>query len=168
MKENVIREDSAQMLCTSCGLCCDGSVFNHAQIYPEDDKSLLTKCGITVRKRGDRRFFILPCHHLHERKCAIYTSWRPSICSRFKCKVLKRLEKGEISFMQGLEIINMTLQHLTKLRQQIQPGGYTKPTNIAKMFEAWKKRQENPDAAVMLNFAAFQFRLSRDFGKGKK
>ena len=64
-----------------------------------------------------------------------------------------------------MEIIEKTRQHAAELRRQIQTACPANIMSISEMFDIWKNQQEAPDQAVLLNFAAFKFRLSRDFGK---
>lgn len=159
------KEESAQSLCTSCGLCCDGSIFDHVVIKPEDDVVLLTGSGFSLSKRRDNLSFGQPCPHFQSHGCDVYFSGRPITCIQFRCKILKRLDNGKITIQQCMEIIEKTRQHAAELRRQIQTACPANIMSISEMFDIWKNQQEAPDQAVLLNFAAFKFRLSRDFGK---
>jgi Fe-S-cluster containining protein len=71
-----------EQLCTSCGRCCDGSVF----------------AGTSLEAHEQQRFGCasLPqrCPHLTaERRCAIYAT-RPKACSSFLCVTALELKHG--------------------------------------------------------------------------
>ena len=71
--------------------------------------------------------------------------------------------RGDISFEQGLEIIAKTLAHVAELKSQIQSTDGSPKASLTSIFEAWEKRQMTPDQSINLNFAAFKYRISRDF-----
>lgn len=81
-------------LCTSCGLCCDGALFNRAVSKPEEI-GRLTSFGIEAITVGDKVRFPLPCAMLDGASCTIYEH-RFDICRSFKCKLLNRYLGGEI------------------------------------------------------------------------
>lgn len=156
-------DSAAQSLCTSCGLCCDGSIFRQAMLKDQDEESCLEKAGITPCKQGERRFFILPCHHLIDKHCQIYSSWRPYVCSRFKCNVLRRFYHADLSYAQALIIIKKAVQHTEEVRRQLSFDCFSTHMNLFNLYEAWITASKVLDPAIELNFAALQFRLKRDF-----
>lgn len=162
------KEQDAQTICTSCGLCCDGTLFVCANLRKEDSAENLNTAGIVAVQGPERRFFRLPCHHLNNRHCQIYRRWRPAICGRFKCKILLRLYAGELTFEQGIEIVRKTLEHVAELKQQIRDSDALDRVSLEHRFSAWWNKQVVPDMAVQLNYAALQFRLDRDFKNKKK
>ena len=84
-------------LCTSCGLCCDGTFFPRVSI-PKEKYHLFT----TVTKEGQ---FPLRCEHLSQcNTCAIYKD-RPYACQSYKCGVLLAVEAGSLSFNKAQEMI---------------------------------------------------------------
>jgi uncharacterized protein len=155
-------EEAAQSICTSCGLCCDGTIFKRAFLKPEDSDRSLHEADIVKIQRVERSYFHLPCHHLHNRNCKIYHLWRPQVCGDFKCKILERLFAGELLYKEGIEIVTNTLRHLSELKRLLHVSN-TERASLQDMFGAWKNKQKTPDQSVNLSYVAFQFRLDRYF-----
>src|SRR5262245_51698629 len=91
-----------QDICVSCGFCCDHTLFDYAFLKPKEEVSghfAKSKLSIAVSD-----YFSLPYPHF-KCKCTIYDQEKPSICSDFKCKLLKRFEKGEFDKSKALEIV---------------------------------------------------------------
>lgn len=164
---DALKETRPQNFCVSCGLCCDGTIFTHIVLQPEEIAAAKRK-GFRIEQRGSQLFCRLPCPHLHDRKCSSYASWRPFRCAEFACNVLKRIEAGELSFDEGTAIVERTVLHLFELCSKMQVEYPVRQGHLAEEFAAWQKRQVSPDKSVELSYATFQFRLSRDFGKGEK
>jgi hypothetical protein len=156
-------EKIAQAICTSCGLCCDGSLFARARLTADDLNEHLAKAEILALHEADKIFFHLPCHHLENRHCNIYHMWRPDICSRFKCKVLRRLVNGEISFEQGMEIVKKALLHIAEIKVQAGLSGSLKKIGLRESFSYLVKKQKNQNHALMLSYTALIIRFKRDF-----
>jgi hypothetical protein len=86
-------EGDLAILCQSCGLCCDGSLFGRVDLAPEEVEP--------ARRRGlrvfhDARGFEQPCAALASagpgpgyRRCSIYDE-RPRACRRFVCRLYDR------------------------------------------------------------------------------
>ena len=79
-------------LCLSCGLCCDGTMFEVGAITPEEAR----RYGDRVNVSGDGKYLALPCPSLDGCKCNTYLD-RPGVCSEFKCLVLASLDRGLIT-----------------------------------------------------------------------
>lgn len=90
-------------LCTRCGLCCDGSVFERAQAFPGEEETL-ARHGMTLMRTGAHPAFAQPCPHLRDCACSIYAE-RFITCRSFRCPLLRRLDAGEITLDQGLATI---------------------------------------------------------------
>jgi len=168
MKNVDSKEQEAQIICTSCGLCCDGTLFTHANLIPEDSDENLNAAGILAVQSSEKRYFQLPCHHLENRRCKIYHMWRPHVCGRFRCKILQRLSTGELSFEQGMEIAKKAREHIAELEHKINDTDVPDKMSIHDRFKALESRQNVKDMSVILNYAALLFRLNRDFIKKKK
>ena len=89
--------DLEQSLCVQCGLCCDGTIFERARVFPEDDLARLEADGFVLLTAGERRGFALPCHHQQDRVCTVYQQWRPTVCHTFRCTLLHRFDAGELA-----------------------------------------------------------------------
>ena len=80
-------------ICTSCGFCCDGTLFNYAQVNDVKDLESIKKLGLTKINKEGRSFFKLPCCHF-DQKCTVYDQSKPEICSKFFCEPIKKIKKG--------------------------------------------------------------------------
>jgi len=88
------REAELAVLCQSCGMCCDGSLFGWVRLEPAEVEA--------ARKRGlpvldGAKGFEQPCPALvpaegtddARRKCSVYAE-RPGACRRFECRLHDR------------------------------------------------------------------------------
>ena len=99
--------DPATTLCTSCGLCCDGSLHSHVTLRHkeiEPGRAL----GLPILTEG-RSGFSTPCPKLIDRCCTIYAV-RPSACRGYKCQLLYDLEDGRINLPAALSIVAEALK----------------------------------------------------------
>lgn len=167
MKNTDEIEEAAQLICMSCGFCCDGTIFKRTPLKPEDNDKSLNEVVIVKSQQVEKTYLYQPCHYLNNRRCNIYHESRPQICGAFKCKILEQLFAGELSFKEGIEIVNNTLRHLSELKLLLHVSG-TERVSLQDMFEAWKNAQKIPDQSIILTFVAFQLRLDRYFRKKGK
>ena len=91
----------AEQLCLSCGMCCDGTLFDGVQLEAGDNAKKLKALGLPVSiSRGKTPIarFPQPCSALcADRTCRVYAD-RPSQCRVFECGVLKDAQAGRITF----------------------------------------------------------------------
>lgn len=99
--ENPAVDGSA--LCTACGLCCDGLLFNRAVSTPAEETHLAAHGMEVVQTKGGPKF-ALPCHHLHGTRCGIYEQ-RFRTCRGFRCKLLVGVEGGDLGLDEALHTI---------------------------------------------------------------
>lgn len=91
-------EADLAILCRSCGLCCDGSLFGRVNLEPEEvDRARRRGLHVLPSDKG----FEQPCSALvagepgrgeqgrAERRCAVYGE-RPLACRRFACRLYDR------------------------------------------------------------------------------
>ena len=93
---------SLEVLCQSCGLCCDGSLFSRvplgvAEQVPEEKLAVVTNAlgGRHVPQR---------CAALSGTACQVYTE-RPLACRRYECLLFGALRGGEVSLVDALEVV---------------------------------------------------------------
>lgn len=91
--------DAPLPLCLTCGLCCDGTLFPHAPLEP-DEIDHAAAVGMTLCGYFGRDGFSLPCPHLAGTVCTIYEN-RPSVCGSYSCGTLKALERGAIGRVEA-------------------------------------------------------------------
>jgi hypothetical protein len=90
---NPTAEADLAILCQSCGLCCDGSLFGRVGLEPEEVEPA-RRCRLHVLPSA--KGFEQPCAALAssgpglgERRCSIYDE-RPLSCRRFVCRLYDR------------------------------------------------------------------------------
>jgi hypothetical protein len=98
-------DSSSQSLCLTCGLCCDGAIFSCVKLKPDDEITPLKAVGINIYSDSDANMFKLPCAAHKNCTCTVYAN-RPKDCRLYKCELLKRFERDDISHEAALEIIN--------------------------------------------------------------
>ena len=87
-------DDDLAILCRSCGLCCDGSLFGRAGLLPHEVEPARRN---RLRVLGSGKCFEQPCSALvrtldandEHRVCAIYDE-RPLSCRSFACRLYER------------------------------------------------------------------------------
>lgn len=105
-------------LCLSCGLCCEGVIFNRAAL--KDDEIRLAKdYNLDYFPAGEEKFaFRLPCHLYQDNKCSIYLS-RPDACKRYRCDLLKRLTSGNIDLEESKQIVSQVKSLMDSINKRM-------------------------------------------------
>jgi uncharacterized protein len=108
-------ESSDTILCKACGLCCTGHLFIWAKLRPAE-LDPAESLGLTViRSEPRQRGFNQPCP-LWQGECTIYTSKHyPHVCREYKCKLLKKMIREDISLVEALTHIEQTKEMILKL-----------------------------------------------------
>ncbi len=114
--------ETAASLCTSCGLCCDGSLFGRAALEPEEDFEQFGKL-LPDRERDGRGFFPQPCAALCGTRCSIYGQ-RPGVCRDFRCKLLKAVDGDPAMLPAALQTVATTTGLLEELTRLLVAAGF--------------------------------------------
>jgi hypothetical protein len=107
--------DALSALCVECGLCCDGSLFRFLPVGPGE----LATChalGLPVVAQSGRDAMPLPCSRLEGRGCTVYEG-RPQGCRTFGCHVLHRLNVGELTHREALDVVREAQRRIARLRE---------------------------------------------------
>jgi len=96
----------ADLLCNSCGLCCQ-VMYNAVPLQGDEKEFFKSKC------------LRLPCEY-SKGGCLIYCN-RPSVCTGYKCRLPDRLEWGEIGLIEGLMVVHEARIHLTLIEILLMP-----------------------------------------------
>ena len=130
----------ASDLCTQCGLCCDGTIYPKARAFP-DDLTGLAEHGLTVlgKGEGEKLAFALPCPRLNGTCCTIYPQ-RFTVCRRFRCALLQKLDVGEIDVTSALA----TVAKARALVVAVEPEART----VARRFELRRSTSDWRDIAA--------------------
>ncbi len=162
--------DPAQSLCVQCGLCCDGTIFEHAQVFPEDDLAQLETNGFILLTAAEKTSFALPCHHQQDRVCTIYQQWRPTICHTFRCALLRRFDAGELAWEEAHAQIERTVALAERIRAQLPVPGEHERRSLKQRMSAWQQAQraagvdvQRAFAPLLLDFVSLQRLLDLHF-----
>jgi hypothetical protein len=108
--ESAGAEADLSTLCRGCGLCCDGSLFSHVGLGPEDIAKL-KELGIpTTTLRSGTEVLPQRCCALKGRDCQIYAK-RPASCAAYNCLLAEALLEGRVT----LEDAQATVQKALRL-----------------------------------------------------
>lgn len=131
----------AEDICLTCGLCCNGVIFDRVQLQPEDDPARLTSLGLQLRAQGKRRqtslaqqaqsdaansvrCFPQPCAAFDGCHCRIYAE-RPVYCRQFECLLLKSIKAGNTQLAAASRIISTARQRTERVQQLLRALGDT-------------------------------------------
>ena len=150
---------SVEQLCLACGLCCDGTLFDHVQLGPDDDARKLKSLGLPVavaRSRTPVTRFRQPCAALcADRTCRLYAD-RPLQCRDFECGVFKEAKAGRISFAAALRLVKKARQQADHIRRLLHALGDTEEERpLGERFRRMQRRMESTitDEAANHTFA---------------
>jgi len=150
---------SGERLCLACGLCCDGTLFDHVRLGPVDDAKKLKAHGLPValtRSKPAVAHFPQPCAALCEdRTCRVYAD-RPAQCRIFECGVYKDALAERIPFPTALRLVKQARRRADDVRRLLRKLGDTderRPLN--ERFQRTMRSVESgvPDEAVRDTFA---------------
>jgi Fe-S-cluster containining protein len=116
---------TASRLCLTCGLCCNGALFNDVKLQPGDDRGNLQALGLTLvpqtgSKSGSK--FNQPCPALEGCTCRIYSD-RPAYCRKFECALLKGVIAGKTEPTDARKTIAEARQRLERVEHLMQALG---------------------------------------------
>lgn len=138
---------TVEELCLACGLCCDGTLFDHVQLGPDDDARKLKTLGLPVaasRSKSPVTRFVQPCTGLcPDRTCRLYAD-RPRQCRDFECGVYKDAKAGRIGFTAALRQVERARQQADNIRRLLRTLGDTEETRpLGERFRRMQRRMES-------------------------
>mgnify|MGYP000933622400 FL=1 len=112
--ERVMAPENEQAVCLTCGFCCDGTLFGHAVLKPDEKGNLPPLIEQNVFRQEGKDYFRLPCLYFSGR-CTIYESPRADVCGAYRCRLLADMEAGKISSGEAVEIV----RNADRMRKEI-------------------------------------------------
>jgi Fe-S-cluster containining protein len=107
------------ILCTRCGLCCDGSLFADVELAGSDEASALEVMGLEIEDdEKDGGLLLQPCRALKGKRCSIYPH-RPDCCRTFECRLLQEVKHGAVSVERAKGKIAEALQRIERVKELI-------------------------------------------------
>ncbi|WP_461783553.1 YkgJ family cysteine cluster protein [Prosthecobacter sp.] len=113
---------AASRLCTACGMCCDGTMFQIVKLQPGDSAAELGRLGLKIRSRGGAFHMEQPCAALKELRCTVYDK-RPTRCRLFHCQQLRLLETNETTETAAMSLILKARAQVAQVRHLIEQNG---------------------------------------------
>lgn len=157
--------DPATALCVACGLCCDGTLHNHALLSPEDVDQA-RRLGLEVIDDASVRLsFRLPCPRFCGR-CTVFPD-RPRICGTYRCKLLKELDADQVDLTTALDRVAMAKSLVADTLAADASGAPTLETRQRAVRSVRDDNSESMDNNLKLRALALQIHLERFFLKDK-
>jgi Fe-S-cluster containining protein len=104
------------VLCTRCGLCCDGSLFADVELAGQAEATGLEILGLEIDDNdADGALLLQPCVALRGRRCGIYAH-RPKCCRTFECRLLQDARRGVVTVERAAEQIAEALRRIRRVR----------------------------------------------------
>ncbi len=158
---------SLEALCLSCGMCCDGTLFDGVQLEPTDDGARLKALGLPVkvsRGRTPISRFAQPCAALcADQSCRVYRD-RPYQCRVFECGVFRKAKAGQIDLAAAARVVRKGRRLADEVRQLLrQLGDQDEHRGLGERFFRMQCRmeEERPDAEALATFADLSLAVHR-------
>jgi uncharacterized protein len=159
--------ESGEDLCRSCGLCCDGTLFDLVKLEAGDDIAQLKALGVGVtvpRGKAPVARFPQPCAALcADRSCRLYAV-RPRQCRVFECGVFKEVKAGRTTFPAALMLVKSTRRRADKVRRLLRElGDHDEHRALGERFHRTAERLEAgpADAEAHAKFADLSLAVHR-------
>ena len=113
---------AASRICTACGMCCDGTMFQIVKLQTGDRPSELGKLGLKVRSRDGEFFMEQPCSALRDTCCTVYEN-RPARCRLFHCQQLRLLDGDQTTEREVMALIASARELVEQVHSLILQNG---------------------------------------------
>lgn len=129
-------------LCLRCGMCCDGSLFTHVSLQP-DETTALQRRGVPLSRREDgTQALAQHCGALDGRTCTVYSD-RPASCRRYHCQLFAALAEKEVSLEEALGVVDQAHALRASLEREL-PDDATPDAPRSVMQRARRAAQAHP------------------------
>jgi Uncharacterised protein family (UPF0153). len=151
--------EPGEQLCLSCGLCCDGTLFDLVKLEASDDVAKVKRLGLPVkisRGRVPVARFPQPCAALCEDcTCRLYAD-RPWQCRAFECGVFKAAKAGRITFAVAFQRVKKARRRADQVRRLLRElGDNDEHRALGERFHRTSERLESAhaDATAQAKYA---------------
>ena len=170
-----------QNLCLSCGLCCDGTLYTNVPVGAAEPVEAFRAVGVRIApdRDGKGRYKLpLPCLRFENGRCRTY-GCRPAACSSFRCRLLRRVEAGEMALHEAQGIVQLARERRRRFRRlldrhfpELAGGPLVRAIRIvgrrmAGMNESRRRRFREVHGEFLLVAASLEEGLLRDFDPGR-
>lgn len=125
--------DDSSRLCTHCGLCCDGRLFDYAKIAEGEEPAILAAGLEIVPGDGGKPHFQLPCGLLSDGCCTRYET-RFHVCRSFRCELLRAVQAGSVAPAAAMATVDEAKRLLARAETHLE-GPAIRPVRRARMRE---------------------------------
>jgi len=164
--EDLISDSSR--LCLSCGICCQGVMYDHAGLQA-DEVDLYYELGFLpfMTTRG-KEGFRLPCIFYIDNKCSIYSIRRPKICASYKCKLLRNLMDREIDSKEREQIVTETKRLIESIQDRLTTKNASmnfqqKIETSLNLSQIELLSADNSTKAILMDLATLEILLKKHF-----
>ena len=126
-------------------MCCNGSLFSRVPLDPTEVDAM-RKLGLYVLEGENKAYFAQPCAQLIHTDCSIYDD-RPGNCRGYRCRILRRLESGELSLEAAQALVKKATELLSALHQLLAGTG-DESWSIWKRLDTFAEEQKLPIDSV--------------------
>ncbi|MGB8354599.1 MAG: YkgJ family cysteine cluster protein [Chthoniobacteraceae bacterium] len=152
-------ESAESHLCATCGMCCNGVLFEIVLLGSNDSAKRLAAAGLKLKHKKRRHYIQQPCPAYKGAQCCIYDE-RPERCRKFECRQLIAMKKGEITEAQAQEKIRHALARVSQVEQLFRLAG--ERNSNRPLIKRYDKIMEQPiDASLDPQAAALRAELTR-------
>ncbi|GEP42735.1 YkgJ family cysteine cluster protein [Brevifollis gellanilyticus] len=153
--------DAASRLCTACGMCCNGVLFEIVRLQPQDDMRGLERLGMEIYRKKKEPYFKQPCRFLEGCTCTIYAQ-RPTRCRHFECRQLKLLAAEEITESDAMAKITEVQTLVAKVHANLMElGDEAEQDSLDERTR--RVLEHHPDAALEEDLRVLKLLLNREF-----
>ena len=170
----MVSDEASQSLCQSCALCCDGTLFNRVPLESVELKAL-RELGFDIMEVLEQAYFPQPCAKLAETSCSVYSE-RPNNCRGYRCRVLRRLENGELGLEQAHALVQKAREltaAIDRLLTSVDDRSATMWTRLEMLAKSENLPLDSPEfsrrhsllgmhAMALRNLIETEFRLKKD------
>jgi hypothetical protein len=136
------------MLCTRCGLCCDGTLFAEVELSGPAEATTLAAMGLDVDEDGGGELLTQPCAALKGTRCGVYAH-RPGCCRTFECRLLKDVRAGDVNVGDAVEFIESARSQLAHVHALLSGLGMRRSRlPLRERIAEALAREPSADAAV--------------------
>jgi len=154
-----------QHLCTRCGMCCDGTLFEYVEVNESERQQLAPLFALHPGAKGP--VFHQPCPHALHQRCTVYEV-RPETCRKYRCKTLIALDSGEISPQEATRRVDEALHTRETVRPLLLTGETMHQARQRRAAIAAEPARSMDSMLFVLKLTALDLMLDKYFRKQGK
>ncbi len=153
-------------LCLSCGLCCNGVLYSHLRLSP-DEPSITSPPNLLPFLDDDGRGWSQPCPCYQGRECHIY-DLRPRICRAYQCHVLQDYANGSLTLEEAMERIAEAQALVRSIEENLDAGQTAEPlwrraADLIAEAHSASSPENGVEPALLMDLAALRVLLQKNF-----